>query len=171
MSEIPVSPLPPAAPPPEGGAPSVVADVAPGGLLMVQLAASLGLGVLVAIVCGVAWGTITYYTERIFLQVAILVGLAITWVMRRPFGRLGWLGSLLVFIPAALLTVGAVILGDLVTVTLTLVNEYEASPVEAFLFAVENIVEIEQEGGAGSLIFAVFGVGLSALSRFRRPRA
>lgn len=68
----------------------VVSDTLVGGLAVAKLGLSAVLDVVVAVLCGLGWGLLAYFSERIFLQVAVLIGLAIPWAVFWPFGKLGF---------------------------------------------------------------------------------
>lgn len=148
----------------------VVSDTVVGGLAVAKLGLSAVLGVVVAILCGVGWGLLAYFSERIFLQVAILIGLAITWAVFWPFGKLGLMPSIILFIPCILLTLFSVLFGDFVFYTLVVMREENAPFLDAALFVAANFIEIEREEGISSLLFAAGGIALTGFGRMRRGR-
>lgn len=155
--------------PPTESAP-VVSETLVGGLAVAQLGLSAVLGVVVAVVCGLGWGLLAYFSERIFLQIAILIGLAITWAVFKPFGKLGLLPSIILFIPCIVLTLFSVLFGDFVFYTLIVMREENAPLLDAALLVAQNFIEIESEEGVSSLLFAAGGIALTGFGRARRGR-
>lgn len=163
MPQFSSSPNPSPAPPP----PNV--DPEPVGMILVRLPLALLLGVVAAVVCGVLWGLLAYFTESIFLYGAIAIGGVVSFAITSAFKRITWPIALLMFFPALLLTVGSVLFGDLLFYVLVVMKEFEVGFLDAALTVLENVVEIATDKDeAASYIFALIGAGLGFFGAVRR---
>ncbi len=128
------------------------------GLLMAIAAVALSAG---------GWGLLAYWTNSIYVMAAIVVGFVVSFAVTYPFPRIGILLGIVLFIPTAILTVAAVLLGDYLYYVLNFMAE-GATLNEAIATVATYFVELAAEDSLASVIFAVIGtvVGFfNAISR------
>lgn len=134
-----------------------------------QKSPNLLLGLLFGIGAGlasaVAWAIVALLSQRIFLILAIGIGLFVGWAIHRGMGKFTWLGQA----AAVLITLGSVLVGELLYVVLLLVQE-DADFFSAVLAVLMNLDVIFKESDIWvSLFFGLIGA-LYILYRYRRPR-
>lgn len=117
----------------------------------------IGLG---AVVLGaIVWGLLAYFTERIFVYVAILIGMGISYAMISPFRKpvsKPILFSLVV--PAILFTLLSLELGNLITFVIFLQREADIPLGQAISFGFETLFSAEWLKSLDHLLTVVFGV-------------
>lgn len=122
-------------------------------------------GIGAGILSAVGWGMLAFLSQRIFLAVAILIGLFVGWAIHRGMGKFTWAGQ----VAAGLITLGSVLVGDILYVTLLLTRE-GIDFVSALAAVVGNLGVLFSEGDIWiSLFFGLIGA-LYILYRYRPPR-
>jgi hypothetical protein len=122
-------------------------------------------GVGAGLVSALAWGVLSLLTERIFVIVAVGIGLFVGWALHRGMGKFTWVGQ----VAAALITLGSVLLGDLLYITFLLMRE-GADLLNAFLAVLFNLDIVFSESDIWvSLFFGLLGA-LYIFYRYRKPR-
>jgi hypothetical protein len=122
-------------------------------------------GVGAGLVSALAWGVLSLLTERIFMIVAVGIGLFVGWALHRGMGKFTWVGQ----VAAALITLGSVLLGDLLYITFLLMRE-GADLLNAFLAVLFNLDIVFSESDIWvSLFFGLLGA-LYIFYRYRKPR-
>lgn len=122
-------------------------------------------GVGAGLVSALAWGVLSLLTERIFMIVAVGIGLFVGWALHRGMGKFTWVGQ----VAAALITLGSVLLGDLLYITFLLMRE-GADLLNAFLTVLFNLDIVFSESHIRvSLFFGLVGA-LYIFYRYRKPR-
>jgi hypothetical protein len=122
-------------------------------------------GMGAGLVSALAWGLLSFLTERIFLIVAIGIGLFVGWAVHRGMGKFTWIGQ----VAAALITLGSVLLGDLLYITFLLMRE-GADFLSAFLAVLIGLGIVFSESDTWfSLFFGLIGA-LYIFYRYRKPR-
>jgi hypothetical protein len=127
----------------------------------------LVLGILAALLGGIAWGFVAYGLHRIFLWGAIFIGYGIAWGVVKGTKRVTLFGQAII----PILTVGSVVLGDAIFFTLT-VMKVQSVPFsqKLFMLVLTNLWDIEKESsGALSIIFALVGA-VAAIYKARKPK-
>jgi hypothetical protein len=126
----------------------------------------LALGLLAALAGSLAWGFITYWTERIFVWGAIGIGLLIGFAFFKGVGKIENLGRIIV----AVLTVLSVLFGDAIFFTLVLMKELNLPfSMELLQLVITKFTELESEStGYATYLFALAGA-LIALYSMRKP--
>ncbi len=113
----------------------------------------------------VAWAVVALATERIFMLLAILIGLFVAWAIHRGMGKFTRLGQA----AAVLITLGSVLAGEMLYVALLLVRE-GVDFLSAALTVLTNLDILFRESDIwASLFFGLVGA-LYILFRYRRPR-
>ena len=127
----------------------------------------LVLGVLAAVLGGLAWGLVAYGINRIFLYGAILIGYLVAQAVIKGTRKVTRFGQILI----PVLTIASVLFGDAIFYTLSVMKS-ESLPFSMKLLSavVVHLWEIEKEGGGIlSLLFALVGAGY-ALFAARKPK-
>ena len=127
----------------------------------------LVLGVLAAVLGGLAWGLVAYGINRIFLYGAILIGYLVAQAVIKGTRKVTRFGQILI----PVLTVASVLFGDAIFYTLSVMKS-ENLPFSMKLLStvIVHLWEIEREGsGILSLLFALVGAGY-ALYAARKPK-
>ncbi|MFN3763146.1 MAG: hypothetical protein ACK4WK_08115 [Anaerolineae bacterium] len=129
--------------------------------LLLGLLFGLGAGLAGA----VAWAIVAFATQRISLLLAIGIGLLVGWATHRGMGKFTWVGQ----VAAVLITLGSVLVGELVYVALLLVQE-GVDFFSALLAVLLSMGIIFGESDTWvSLFFGLIGA-LYILYRYRPPR-
>jgi hypothetical protein len=84
---------------------------------LISLIISGALAIGVTLLCAVVWGVLAYFTNSIFLYAAIGIGLVISWALTAGFRTVTTPVRVLMFLPAIVLTLVSVSLGDLIFCT------------------------------------------------------
>ncbi|ABX07381.1 MAG TPA: hypothetical protein DEF47_00755 [Herpetosiphon sp.] len=141
--------------PPHSNYPGTPTNQQAGGSKAKALLIGLGAVVLGAIV----WGLLAYFTERIFVYVAILIGVGISYAMisplRKPVAK-PVLFSLV--IPAILFTLLSLELGNLITIIIFLRREIDIPLGEAISYSLEAFFSAEWLKSQDHILTIVFGV-------------
>ena len=127
----------------------------------------LVLGILAALLGGLAWGLVAYGINRIFLYGAILIGYLVAQAVIKGTRKVTRFGQILI----PILTLASVLFGDAIFYTLSVMKS-ESLPFSMKLLSavVVHLWEIEKEGGGIlSLLFALVGAGY-ALFAARKPK-
>ena len=127
----------------------------------------VALGIGAALVGGIAWGTVAYAINRIFLYGAIIIGYFIAVAVIKGTKKVTRLGQVLI----PVLTVASVLFGDALFFTLEIMK-YKKIPFSVSLLqsVLVHLWEIEREGdGVLTLLFALVGAGY-ALYSARKPK-
>jgi hypothetical protein len=127
----------------------------------------LVLGIVAALLGGIAWGFVAYGLHRIFLWGAIFIGYGIAWGVVKGSKKVTLFGQAII----PILTVGSVVLGDAIFFTLT-VMKVQSVPFsqKLFMLVLTNLWDIEKESsGALSIIFALVGA-VAAIYKARKPK-
>jgi hypothetical protein len=127
----------------------------------------LVLGIISALLGGVAWGLVAYGINRIFLYGAILIGYFVSWGVIKGTRKVTRFGQIIV----PILTVASILFGDAIFYTLAVMKSdqvpFSAQLLQAVLV---HLWEIERQGnGVLTLIFALVGAGY-ALYAARQPK-
>ncbi|MGB9871641.1 MAG: hypothetical protein ACPLYD_08250 [Anaerolineae bacterium] len=128
------------------------------------------------LVSAVAWAVVSLVTERIFLLLAIGIGLFVAWAIHKGMGKFTRLGQA----AAVLITLGSVLAGDLLYIALLLVQD-GADLFRAILAVLLNLDIVFGESDIWvSLFFGLLGAiyisvtahraWASRWSRWSRPR-
>ncbi|HUE54616.1 MAG TPA: hypothetical protein VMO76_02210 [Candidatus Udaeobacter sp.] len=127
----------------------------------------LVLGMVAALLGGMAWGLVAYGINRIFLYGAILIGYFVSWGVIKGTRKVTRFGQ--VIIP--ILTVASVLFGDAIFYTLAVMrNENVPFSAQLLKTILAHLWEIESKGGGVlTLIFALVGAGY-ALYAARQPK-
>ncbi len=167
MSNISPTPLP--------YEPQVQISQTPSGSSLMYFALRLPLAFIlsgiVVVVSGVLWGGLAYLTNSVYFIVAILIGLAVTFAVTFPFKRVPFLLAILLFLPALVLTVIAVLWGDYVFYTLSLMKDTGMDLIDALERVARFFIRyaITEEGDSiGSIILAMIGTVLGFVSALRK---
>ena len=127
----------------------------------------LVLGVVAALLGGIAWGVVAYAINYIFLYGAILIGYFVSWGVIKGTRKVTLFGQILI----PFLTVASVLFGDAIFYTL-IVMKSEKVPFSGQLLQaiLVHLWEIESKGnGVLSLVFALVGAGY-AIYAARKPK-
>lgn len=127
--------------------------------------AAIGLGLLAAIIGGIAWGAILAVTEYIFFWGAIIIGLFVAWAVQKGAKRAS--GGLIVL--AGLLTIFSIFFGQIVAIAIV-IAPFGGSPLDAILFYPE-FVALAPVDVAISYIFAMVGVAAAAWYLYQQLRS
>jgi hypothetical protein len=143
-------------------APQPVAE-APG-----SLGKALVVGLLAVVLGALAWGGLAYLTERFILYVAVAIGFGISYALTIPFRKpLRKTVIVALLIPALVLTVASVELGNYLALTFFAVKEgfsFGDGLKEASLVFSDFLTT---EDGVKSALFGVLGAGLSFFNLIR----
>jgi hypothetical protein len=142
---------------------SPVSEADEPGALVISLMMAGVLGLAAAIACAVLWGVIAYFTGRIFLIGAILIGMAVTFATTVNFRRVTLPIGVMVFLLSLALTFFSVIVGDLLFYVLSAGRELELGFADAFRLVMANAIEIITDPEE---IMSYFFAGLGALLGF-----
>lgn len=154
--------------PPQSNYPGTPTNQQAGGSKAKALLIGLGAVVLGAIV----WGLLAYFTERIFVYVAILIGVGISYAMisplRKPVSK-ALLFSLV--IPAILFTLLSLELGNLITIIIFLRREVDIPLGEAISYSLEAFFSAEwlkSQDHILTIVFGVLGAGYGFYNNLKR---
>lgn len=141
--------------PPHSNYPGTPTNQQAGGSKAKALLIGLGAVVLGAIV----WGLLAYFTQRIFVYVAILIGVGISYAMisplRKPVSK-AVLFSLVV--PAILFTLLSLELGNLITFVMTFQRDFEIPLGESISLAFDFMLSEEWLPTQDHILTVVFGL-------------
>ncbi len=130
-----------------------------------NLLLGLAFGIGAGIVGAVAWALVALLTERIFMILAVALGLFVGWAIHRGMGKFTWVGQ----VAAVLITLGSVLAGELLYIALLLVQD-GIDFFRALLAVLLNLGIIFRESDTWvSLFFGLIGA-LYILYRYRPPR-
>ncbi len=157
--------MPPSQMPPSSGYPTTAQT---SGSKAKALLIGLGALVLGAIV----WGLLAYFTERIFVYVALLIGMGISYAMisplRKPVSK-ALLFSLV--IPAILFTLLSLELGNLLSFILTFQRDFDIPLSDSISLAFEFFFSKEwlaSQDNILTIVFGVLGAGLGFYNALKR---
>jgi hypothetical protein len=125
------------------------------------------LGLCAAFVGAVVWAAVEVMTGYIYAALAMAMGLAVARAYRRGAGRIDGLGRVI----GAALTLGSVVLGDILIITATLLHKHPGEGVP-FVRAMELYASVAAKSPyklAPPLLFGLFGVWVSTVT-LRRPK-
>jgi hypothetical protein len=128
-----------------------------------NLTKALLAGLAAVVVGALVWGGLAYFTERIFVYVAIIIGFAVSFAITLPFKRpIALPVALILFIPALVFTAASVLLGDFFYATLLVAKELNIGISAAAAEVAPIYFDVITEGGEAikSLLFALLGAGL-----------
>lgn len=126
---------------------------------------------IVVILSGLVWGVLAYLTSSIYVMVAILIGIAVSFAITVPFKRVPLLLGLVLIFPAIALTVIAVLWGDYVFYVLTVMNERGMDLLKAMVWVAEYFIPVaitEDGESISSIIFGLIGSVLGFFNLLRR---
>lgn len=159
----PPPPTSPLMPPPN----PTIQDLERPFLISLIISGALALGI--TLVCAVVWGVLAYFTNSIFLYAAIGIGLAISWASTAGFRTITTPVRVLMFLPAIVLTLVSVSLGDLIFYTLDAMREFRVGLGDAAFVVMEHAVEILSDPEeVKTYIFGGLGALLGVFSGMRR---
>lgn len=167
MSDISPSPLP--------FEPQVHVTQTPSGSSLTYFALRLPLAFIlsgiVVVLSGLLWGALAYLTESIYFMIAIVIGIAVTFAVTFPFKRVPLLLALLLFLPSLVLTVIAVLWGEYLFYTFSLMNETGMGLMDALERVARFFIRfaITEDGESiSSIVFALIGAVLGFISSARK---
>ncbi|MBP7999900.1 MAG: hypothetical protein KA314_05175 [Chloroflexi bacterium] len=138
---------------------------------LVRLPVAFILSGVVVVLSGLIWGAIAYFTESIYVMIAILIGIGVTFALTFPFKRVPFLLGLILLLPAMGLTIMAVLWGDFIFYTLVTMNEFNMEVLDAAARVARYFIgiAITDEGESlASIAFAVIGAILGFVNAIRR---
>lgn len=138
---------------------------------IVRIPVAFVLSGIVVVLSGLVWGVLAYLTSSIYVMVAILIGIAVSFAITIPFKRVPLLLALVLIFPAIVLTIIAVLWGDYVFYVLTVMNERGMDVLKAMMWVADYFipVAITEEGESiSSIIFGLIGAVLGFFNAFRR---
>lgn len=138
---------------------------------IVRLPLAFILSGVVVVLSGLLWGALAYFTNSIYFMVAIVIGLAVTFAVTFPFKRVPFLLALVLFLPALVLTVIAVLWGDFIFYTLSLMNDTGMDLMDALERVTRLFIRyaITEDGESiSSIVFALIGSVLGFISALRK---
>ena len=145
--------------------PSTQPEEGVGGKLGLALAIGFGATLLGAVV----WAGLAYLTNSYFVLVAVLVGFAVSYALASPFKKpLSDKVLLPLVLPALGLTIVALLLGNLLALTLIAVKA-GAPFAEGFALATSLFTDLMlSRDGLMPVFFSVLGVGLAFFQLVRK---
>lgn len=138
---------------------------------IVRLPLAFILSGIVVVLSGLLWGALAYFTNSIYFMVAIVIGLAVTFAVTFPFKRVPFLLALVLFLPALVLTIIAVLWGDFVFYTLSLMKDTGMDLMDALERVTRLFIRyaITEDGESiSSIVFALIGAVLGFISALRK---
>ena len=126
------------------------------GFSIGRLILGLFLAVAAVALSALGWGVLAYLTDAVYFMAAIVVGAAVSYALTYPFKRVSFLGAVVLFVPAILLTVTAVLLGDYLYYVLNVMAEGYALT-ESIYFVAEYFLELALEDSIASVVLAAVG--------------
>lgn len=138
---------------------------------IVRLPLAFILSGIVVVLSGLLWGVLAYFTNSIYFMVAIVIGLAVTFAVTFPFKRVPFLLALVLFLPALVLTIIAVLWGDFVFYTLSLMKDTGMDLMDALERVTRLFIRyaITEDGESiSSIVFALIGAVLGFISALRK---
>jgi hypothetical protein len=103
---------------------------------------ALALGTLALVLGAVIWGLVGYFSNSVYVIIAVLIGMALAAAMLLPLRPIQKKIAL-IFLPIAIIaTLLSILLGEMLYVVLFLMRDYEATLGEALLATVDALGEI-----------------------------
>lgn len=125
----------------------------------------LVLALLAALACGLAWGAVAFYLERIFLWGAIGIGYLVGWAYFKGAGKIETLGQVAI----SLLTVGSVVFGDIFFIALV-AQKLVGEPLSFELMEAAALAYSENLGDHFMSLLFGLGGAVYAMYKWRKPR-
>ncbi len=126
---------------------------------------------IVVVLSGLIWGVLAYLTSSIYVIIAIVIGVAVTFAITIPFKRVPLLLALVMVLPAIALTVVAVLWGDFVFYVLSVMNERGMDLLKAVRWVAPYFISVaitEDGESISSIIFGLIGAVLGFFNAMRR---
>lgn len=126
---------------------------------------------IVVVLSGLIWGVLAYLTSSIYVIIAIVIGVAVTFAITIPFKRVPLLLALVMVLPAIALTVVAVLWGDFVYYVLSVMNERGMDLLKAVQWVAPYFISVaitEDGESISSIIFGLIGAVLGFFNAMRR---
>jgi hypothetical protein len=132
---------------------------AQGGIFsfLLRLVASGFLSVGAVLVSALGWGFLAYFTDSIYVFVAIVIGFIVAFAITFPFKRVSIPLAFLLFFPTAALTILSVLLGDYLYYVLSAMKQMDWSLTESAVTVAANYMDIVGKDSIASILFAAFG--------------
>lgn len=136
------------------------------GFSLGRLILGLLMAVAAVVASAIAWGLLAYATNSVYFIAALAVGAAVSFTITYPFPRTSTLLAILLFVPAVLLTVTAVLLGDYLYYVLNFMAE-GADFAEAAAVVAVYFLELAAEDSLISIVMAVVGTIIGFVNAIR----
>jgi hypothetical protein len=146
---------------------AITSEPKPSSSCLGGLIKSFIISVIVVVVCAAAWGAVAYFTGKIYVWGAILIGVVVSMAAMSGFTKVNIGVALLMFIPSVALTLAAILLGDYIFYTLSAMREFGVDLSTALQGVAELFIELETSqdgktsmllGGIGALVGFYYAV-------------